>query len=82
MNIFPQANILIKRDGTSCLADFGLSTILSTETFSFSSPTSTGGTARWMSPELLNPSEGSESPGKSVHSDRYAFGMVIYEVRA
>ena len=35
-----------------------------------------------MSPELLNPSEGSESPGKSVHSDRYAFGMVIYEVRA
>jgi hypothetical protein len=33
-----------------------------------------------MSPELLR-SEGSEFPGKSVHSDRYAFGMVIYEVR-
>lgn len=33
-----------------------------------------------MSPELLNPDEYNGPPGRTVHSDRYAFGMVIYEV--
>lgn len=73
------ANILIKQDGTSCLADFGFTTIMRTETCTFSSPTS-GGTVRWMSPELLIPDEQSELPGRTVFSDCYAFGMVIYEV--
>jgi len=43
-----------------------------------------GGTRRWMSPELLDPerfgmpeSEGNRPTGQS---DRYALGMVIYEV--
>jgi hypothetical protein len=35
-----------------------------------------------MSPELLNPDPRDGNPGRTIHSDRYAFGMVIYEVRA
>lgn len=40
-----------------------------------------GGSTRWMSPELLNPEDfgdGDSRPTKQ--SDRYALGMVIYEV--
>lgn len=38
------------------------------------------GTLRWMSPELLDP-DGSGSSGRPTReSDRYALGMVIYEV--
>ena len=41
---------------------------------------SSGGTYRWMSPELLDP-EGYNSDGRSTReSDCYALGMVIYEV--
>lgn len=39
-----------------------------------------GGTCRWMSPELLDP-RGFRSDGRpSRQSDSYALGMVIYEV--
>jgi hypothetical protein len=38
----------------------------------------TGGTTRWMSPELFDPGVQDSSPTK--HSDCYALGMVIYEV--
>ena len=34
-----------------------------------------------MSPELLNPDERNGLLGRTVYSDRYSFGMVIYEVR-
>ena len=42
---------------------------------------SSEGTYRWMSPELLDP-DGFDSDGRPTReSDRYALGMVIYEVR-
>ena len=41
---------------------------------------SSEGTYRWMSPELLDP-DGFDSDGRPTReSDRYALGMVIYEV--
>jgi len=83
------ANILINRDGRACLTDFGLSTIayvpllISGVSSSAESlvPHNSGGTTRWMSPELLDPalSESNDSrPTKE--SDCYALGMVVYEV--
>ena len=46
-----------------------------------------GGTYRWMSPELLDPEafgigvpHSEESNRPTTQSDCYAFGMVIYEV--
>jgi len=88
------ANILVNQRFRACLADFGLSTIAGVEcrasdTASLASVVSktslvsftAGGTARWMSPELLDPDRfgnGGRRPTK--RSDCYALGMVIYEV--
>jgi len=44
-------------------------------------PFTPGGTYRWMSPELLFPEEfGMAGNRHTRQSDRYALGMVIYEV--
>lgn len=71
-------------DGRACLADFGLMSITldleTTDTISTSARS--GGTNRWMSPELFDPREfGLPRVRPAKESDCYALGMVIYEVR-
>ena len=80
--LFIKANILIDQGGHARLADFGLLTIVSDPTnFTASSSLASGGTTRWMSPELLHPDEfGLEDSRPTKESDCYALGMVIYEV--
>ena len=77
-----KANILIDQDGHARLADFGLLTIVSDPThFTTSGSASTGGTTRWMSPELLHPEQFGSNHGRpTTESDCYALGMVVYEV--
>lgn len=92
-----QANILIKDDHRACLADFGLSAITYTRPHVSGDVTtevskavdhetslmrySSGGTERWMSPELLLPEQfGFTDTRPTKQSDCYALGMVIYEV--
>ena len=77
-----KANILIDQDRHARLADFGLLTIVSDPTiFTTSSSVSTGGTIRWMSPELLHPELFGLDHGRPTkESDCYALGMLIYEV--
>ena len=76
-----QANILIDQTRHACLADFGLLTIVSDPANCLSSSShSQGGTARWMSPELIDPQRfGLRNSRPTRASDCYAFGMVIYE---
>ncbi|KAF9643107.1 kinase-like protein [Thelephora ganbajun] len=86
------ANILIDNGFRACLADFGLSTIAGVEHRAATSLISvvsavslmsftTGGTVRWMSPELLDPDRfGITDCRPTKQSDCYALGMVIYEV--
>ena len=76
-----KANILIDQTGNARLADFGLLTIISDPTNLLSSSSYTqGGTARWMSPELIAPEKfGLETSRPTEASDCYALGMVIYE---
>ena len=76
-----KANILIDHDGHARLADFGLLTIISDPTNILSSSSyAQGGTARWMSPELIDPQKfGLEISRPTKSSDCYALGMVIYE---
>lgn len=66
-------NILVSREHTVLLSDFGLSRPQG-------DPTSVGqrgmGTIPWQSPEVLM------GASKSFESDMYAFGMTIYEVWA
>ncbi|KAF9649070.1 kinase-like protein [Thelephora ganbajun] len=75
------ANILIDQTGNARLADFGLLTIISDPANLLSSSSYTqGGTARWMSPELIDPQRfGFEKNRPTRSSDCYALGMVIYE---
>ena len=76
-----KANILIDETGQACLADFGLLTIISDPAnFLSSSSYSQGGTVRWISPELIDPQKfGLEKSRRTISSDCYALGMVIYE---
>ncbi|KAF9779192.1 kinase-like domain-containing protein [Thelephora terrestris] len=79
------ANILINQSHRACLADFGLSTIVTIEHNNIGANTSSnsvlGGTHRWMSPELLDPSRfGASGDRPTKKSDCYALGMVVYEV--
>ena len=77
-----KANILIDQNGHACLADFGFLTIVLVPTNPTASDSfATGGTTRWMSPELLDPDlTGPEGTRLTKQSDCYALGMVIYEV--
>src|ERR1700753_223942 len=76
-----KSNILIDQTGHARLADFGLVTIISDPTnFTPSTSCAQGGTARWMSPELIAPEKfGFETSRPTKSSDCYALGMVIYE---
>ena len=86
-----QENVLINQDRRPCLADFGLSAIVSVGTHLDPTPIALsrkdslmtimeGGSYPWMSPELLDFDDTSENrPTKE--SDIYAMGMVVYEVR-
>jgi hypothetical protein len=76
-----KANILIDQTGQARLADFGLVTIISDyPNLSSSSSHTQGGTARWMSPELIDPQRfGFEKCYRTKSSDCYALGMVVYE---
>lgn len=66
--------------GTALLTDFGLMTMTDLSAFLSATVGSSEGTLRWMSPELLDP-DGFGSDGHPTReSDRYALGMVIYEV--
>ncbi|KAF9649062.1 kinase-like protein [Thelephora ganbajun] len=75
------ANILIDQTSNARLADFGLLTIISDPAnFLSSSSYTQGGTARWMSPELIDPQRfGFKKNRPTRSSDRYALEMVIYE---
>jgi serine/threonine protein kinase len=73
-----QRNVLIDDRQNACLADFGLSTVVTDETLGFTRTTSTvsGLTTRWASPELLE----DDAHHQSCHGDLWAFGCVCYEV--
>ena len=76
-----KANILIDETGHARLADFGLLTIIPDPANLLSSGSHIqGGTARWMSPELIAPQRfGLKKSRPTKSSDCYALGMVIYE---
>jgi len=76
----PEANILISHDGHACISDSALLTIASDKSSSISSHIE-GGTAPWMSPELLDPESFRLKKCRlTKESDCYALGMVVYEI--
>ena len=81
--LFAQGNILIDEHYHARLADFGLLNFVSdpANATASNSTANTGGTIRWMSPELLHPERfGFKDCRPTKGSDYYALGMVILEV--
>lgn len=76
-----KANVLIDQNRNARLADFGLIKITSNPANILPSSSHVpAGTARWMSPELIDPSQfGLEESCPTIASDCYSLGMVIYE---
>lgn len=68
------ANILVSRDGTPKLADFGL-TLTAESKLELSATDESGGTSRWMAPELFM-----AGARRSTQTDVYALGMAILEI--
>ena len=77
-----QENILISKNHTPRISDFGLSRAVKNSDVPSGYTTSTfHGSLRWMSPELHEPGEDGRPPPFDIGSDIWAFGMVILEVR-
>ncbi|KAF9459519.1 kinase-like domain-containing protein [Collybia nuda] len=75
-------NVLITDAGTACIADFGLARALDSEIVNFSSWSNghgSGGSLRWMAPELFDQEEDAEVCSDTM-TDIYAFGSVCYEI--
>ncbi|QRW12775.1 Tyrosine kinase catalytic domain protein [Ceratobasidium sp. AG-Ba] len=73
-------NILIKDDGTACLADMGLSRTSHEPT---TNSLRGSGSTQYMSPEILMTDEANgiqKVPIKTMESDIFAFGLVIREI--
>ncbi|KAG1788858.1 kinase-like domain-containing protein, partial [Suillus plorans] len=72
-------NVLVRDDGTACIADFGLSLMYSKViSVTEASWTSTlKGNVRWMGPELLLEKEDGSPTRPSEQSDIYSFGGIM-----
>ncbi|KAG6375772.1 kinase-like domain-containing protein [Boletus reticuloceps] len=83
-----RSNILIHGNGRACIADFGLSTVLTEFGRStFTTSCHARGTLRWIAPELLDleiPEDetGEESPhvAPATQSDVYSFGSIMLQI--
>ncbi|KAK3720308.1 hypothetical protein QZH41_020389, partial [Actinostola sp. cb2023] len=74
-------NILVKNDGTCCIADLGLAVrYVHSSRFLDIADSSRNGTARYLSPELLIDDSTVLSFTAYQKSDMYAFGLVLWEM--
>ena len=75
-----QANVLINHNDCACLVDFSLLKIASDRSTVIPSCIE-GATIQWMGPEPIYPERFDlEKTHPTKESDRYALGMIIYEV--
>ena len=73
-----QSNVLVKADGGACIADFGLSRLLTAIGGpAFVTSRQNKGTVRWMAPELL---QDLDNTGPTTRSDVYSFGSLMLQV--
>ncbi|WAQ95834.1 BMR1B-like protein [Mya arenaria] len=74
-------NILVKRDGSCCLADLGLAVKYVSETNEVDvAPNTRQGTKRYMAPEVLDESINMYSFDAYKQGDMYSFGLCLWEV--
>ncbi|KAH3734740.1 hypothetical protein DPMN_041185 [Dreissena polymorpha] len=74
-------NILVKRDGSCCIADLGLAVKYVSETNEVDVATNTRqGTKRYMPPEVLDESINVYSFDAYRQGDMYSFGLCVWEL--
>ncbi|KDQ24834.1 hypothetical protein PLEOSDRAFT_1107761 [Pleurotus ostreatus PC15] len=76
------SNVLLDESATSCICDFGLSTLIA-EVQDTSSNSCVTGAVRWTAPELYKvgdpDQDGAAAPRPSVHSDIFSYGRVMLQ---
>ncbi|XP_056616509.1 bone morphogenetic protein receptor, type IAa isoform X2 [Triplophysa dalaica] len=74
-------NILIKKNGTCCIADLGLAVKFNSDTNEVDVPLSTRmGTRRYMAPEVLDETLNKNHFQAYITADIYSYGLVIWEM--
>ncbi|XP_030761515.1 bone morphogenetic protein receptor type-1B isoform X2 [Sitophilus oryzae] len=74
-------NILVKRNGECCIADFGLAVKYLSDTKEIDVPPNVrSGTRRYMAPELLDKSINVHDFEAHKKADMYAFSLVLWEM--
>ncbi|XP_059677518.1 bone morphogenetic protein receptor type-1A isoform X4 [Gavia stellata] len=74
-------NILIKKNGTCCIADLGLAVKFNSDTNEVDVPLNTRvGTKRYMAPEVLDESLNKNHFQPYIMADIYSFGLIIWEM--
>ncbi|XP_036402067.1 bone morphogenetic protein receptor, type IAa [Megalops cyprinoides] len=74
-------NILIKKNGTCCIADLGLAVKFNSDTNEVDIPLSTRvGTRRYMAPEVLDETLNKNHFQAYIMADIYSYGLIIWEM--
>ncbi|XP_023692423.1 bone morphogenetic protein receptor type-1B [Paramormyrops kingsleyae] len=74
-------NILVKRNGTCCIADLGLAVKFISDTNEVDIPPNTRvGTKRYMPPEVLDESLNRKHFQSYIMADMYSFGLILWEI--
>lgn len=74
-------NILVKRNGECCIADFGLAVKYLSDSNEIDVPPNVrSGTRRYMAPEILNKTIDARCFEAHKMADMYAFGLVLWEM--
>nr|XP_003223320.1 PREDICTED: bone morphogenetic protein receptor type-1A [Anolis carolinensis] len=74
-------NVLIKRNGTCCIADLGLAVKFNSDTNEVDVPLNTRvGTKRYMAPEVLDETLNKNHFQSYIMADIYSFGLIIWEM--
>jgi bone morphogenetic protein receptor type-1B len=74
-------NILVKRNGQCCIADFGLAVKYSSESDEIQiAPNARQGTRRYMPPEILNDTLDTKSFEAFKMADMYSLSLVFWEM--
>ncbi|XP_023659489.2 bone morphogenetic protein receptor type-1A-like isoform X1 [Paramormyrops kingsleyae] len=74
-------NILVKKNGTCCIADLGLAVKFNSDTNEVDVPLSMRvGTWRYMAPEVLDESMNKNQFQAYIMADIYSFGLIVWEM--
>ncbi|XP_026995534.2 bone morphogenetic protein receptor, type IBb isoform X1 [Tachysurus fulvidraco] len=74
-------NILVKKNGTCCIADLGLAVKFISDTNEVDIPPNTRvGTKRYMPPEVLDETLNCNHFQSYIMADMYSFGLILWEI--